>query len=68
MADIRAITYMGPGRVEVKASDFPKLETPRGEKAGRGVILKIVSTNICGSDMHMVHGRTPSPAGIPTAV
>lgn len=63
MADNRAITYMGPGKVEVKAIDFPKLETPRGEKAGHGVILKIVSTNICGSDLHMVHGRTPSPAG-----
>lgn len=63
MADNRAITYMGPGKVEVKAIDFPKLETPRGRKAEHGVILKIVSTNICGSDLHMVHGRTPSPGG-----
>jgi glutathione-independent formaldehyde dehydrogenase len=28
------------------------------------VILKIVSTNICGSDQHMVRGRTTAPAGL----
>jgi glutathione-independent formaldehyde dehydrogenase len=28
------------------------------------VILKIVATNICGSDQHMVRGRTTAPAGL----
>jgi glutathione-independent formaldehyde dehydrogenase len=28
------------------------------------VILKLVSTNICGSDQHMVRGRTTAPAGM----
>ena len=28
------------------------------------MILKIVSTNICGSDQHMVRGRTTAPAGM----
>jgi glutathione-independent formaldehyde dehydrogenase len=28
------------------------------------VILKIVSTNICGSDQHMVRGRTTAPHGL----
>ena len=32
-------------------------------KADHGVILKCVSTNICGSDQHMVRGRTTAPAG-----
>jgi glutathione-independent formaldehyde dehydrogenase len=32
-------------------------------EAPHGVILKIVSTNICGSDQHMVRGRTTAPAG-----
>lgn len=63
MADNRAIAYAGPDQVEVKHIDFPKLETPRGKKAEHGVILKIIVTNICGSDLHMVHGRTPSPPG-----
>jgi hypothetical protein len=29
-----------------------------------GVILKVVTTNICGSDQHMVRGRTTAPAGM----
>src|SRR5439155_1682405 len=35
-----------------------------GRKCQHGVILKIVSTNICGSDQHMVRGRTTAPAGL----
>src|SRR5206468_7570189 len=33
-------------------------------KCEHGVILKIISTNICGSDQHMVRGRTTAPAGL----
>ncbi|MEJ7925713.1 alcohol dehydrogenase catalytic domain-containing protein [Sphingobium sp. AN641] len=28
------------------------------------MILKVLSTNICGSDQHMVRGRTTAPAGL----
>jgi glutathione-independent formaldehyde dehydrogenase len=35
-----------------------------GRKTPHGAILKIVSTNICGSDQHMVRGRTTAPAGL----
>src|SRR5690348_12153859 len=54
---------MGPGKVEVQTIDFPKLELGN-RKCEHGVILKIVSTNICGSDQHMVRGRTTAPAGL----
>ena len=64
MANNRGIAYMGPGQVEVKAIDFPKLVGPGGRKCEHGVILKIVSTNICGSDQHMVRGRTTAPIGL----
>src|SRR3954466_5092687 len=73
MADNRGVAYMGAGQVEVQSIDFPKLEmqdgpgVPKeneGRKAEHGVILKIVSTNICGSDQHMVRGRTTAPAGL----
>lgn len=64
MADNRGVAYMGPGKVEVKAIDFPKLIGPGGRKCDHGVILKVVSTNICGSDQHMVRGRTTAPKGI----
>ena len=35
-----------------------------GRKCPHGVILKVVSTNICGSDQHMVRGRTTAPQGL----
>ena len=64
MASNRGVAYLGPGEVEVQSIDFPKLEGPNGRKCQHGVILKIVSTNICGSDQHMVRGRTTAPKGI----
>src|SRR6202047_5206962 len=55
---------MEPGKVEVQSIDYPKLENPAGKKINHGVILKVVSTNICGSDQHMVRGRTTAPTGM----
>jgi glutathione-independent formaldehyde dehydrogenase len=40
------------------------LVDPKGKRAEHGVILKVVSTNICGSDQHMVRGRTTAPVGL----
>jgi glutathione-independent formaldehyde dehydrogenase len=54
---------MGPGVVEIQSIDFPKLALGN-RKCEHGVILKIVSTNICGSDQHMVRGRTTAPKGL----
>ncbi|MDV8020153.1 formaldehyde dehydrogenase, glutathione-independent [Rhodococcus sp. IEGM 1330] len=73
MADNRAVTYAGPGKVEVQDIEFPGLELTDGpgvnpanvgRKCEHGVILKVVSTNICGSDQHMVRGRTTAPEGL----
>ncbi|WP_396134739.1 formaldehyde dehydrogenase, glutathione-independent [Cellulomonas sp. ATA003] len=35
-----------------------------GRKVNHGVILKTVATNICGSDQHMVRGRTTAPPNL----
>src|SRR5258705_3377293 len=35
-----------------------------GRQCQRGVILKVISTNVCGSDQHMVRGRTTAPEGL----
>jgi glutathione-independent formaldehyde dehydrogenase len=45
---------------------MPKSETDPfgGKDAPHGIILKIVTTNICGSDQHMVRGRTTAPQGL----
>src|ERR1700733_2223746 len=64
MASNRGVVYVGPGKVEVQNIDFPKLVDPRGRRCDHGVILKVVSTNICGSDQHMVRGRTTAQPGL----
>jgi len=52
----------------VQSIPYPKLElnTPGypHRKCDHGVILKTVATNICGSDQHMVRGRTTAPKGL----
>ena len=73
MAENRGVAYMGTGKVEVQNIDFPGFELKDGpgvnpDNVGRqlphAAILKIVSTNICGSDQHMVRGRTTAPDGL----
>jgi glutathione-independent formaldehyde dehydrogenase len=60
----RGVAYIKQNHVEVQPIPFPKLEDPRGRRIDHGVILKVVTTNICGSDQHMVRGRTTAPAGL----
>ncbi|MBP2368192.1 formaldehyde dehydrogenase, glutathione-independent [Pseudonocardia parietis] len=71
MPDNRVVVYKGPGQVAVESIDYPKLELPTEvveglkikKKAPHAAILKVVTTNICGSDQHMVRGRTTAPVG-----
>ncbi|MCX6599583.1 MAG: alcohol dehydrogenase catalytic domain-containing protein, partial [Acidobacteria bacterium] len=63
MASNRGVAFIAPGKVEVQSIDYPKLAIG-SRRCDHGVILKIVSTNICGSDQHMVRGRTTAPAGL----
>jgi Alcohol dehydrogenase GroES-like domain len=64
MASNHGVVYLGPNKVEVQSIDYPKMQNPQGKSIEHGVILRIVSTNICGSDQHMVRGRTTAPKGI----
>ena len=63
MQNNRGVAYIKPGVVQVQNIDFPKLELGK-RKCNHGVILKVISTNICGSDQHMVRGRTTAPEGL----
>jgi len=64
---------MGPGDVQVQSIPYPVLaldstgspvESERQKRdCQHGVVLKVVTTNICGSDQHMVRGRTSLPGG-----
>ncbi|MGA9858350.1 MAG: alcohol dehydrogenase catalytic domain-containing protein, partial [Solirubrobacteraceae bacterium] len=73
MADNRGVAYLGTGKVEIQNIDYPTWEMKDGpgvpsasvgRKLPHGAILKLVSTNICGSDQHMVRGRTTAPEGL----
>ena len=73
MADNRGVAYVGTGQVEVRDIEYPTFELQDGpgvnpanvgRKLPHAAILKVVSTNICGSDQHMVRGRTTAPEGL----
>ena len=73
MAGNRAVVYRGTGTVTVEDISYPELiirDGPGvnplnvGRKCEHGVVVKVVTTNICGSDQHMVRGRTTAPEGL----
>ena len=64
MPSNRGVVYLKPGMVEVQKIDFPTFRNPAGKPNDHGVILKVTTTNICGSDQHMVRGRTTAPPGM----
>lgn len=64
MAENRAVVYQGPYNLVVQDVGFPKMEA-KGKAVQHGVILQILATNICGSDLHMYHGRTDMLPGTP---
>ena len=64
MADNTGVVYLGQNKVEVQSIPFPTMKSPAGKDITHGAILRVVSTNICGSDQHMVRGRTTAPTGM----
>src|SRR6201996_8473143 len=73
MSDNRGVAYIEPGKVEVQSIDFPTFELKDGpgvnpanvgRKLPHAAIVRCVTTNICGSDQHMVRGRTTAPEGL----
>jgi len=73
MPDNKAVIYKGPGNVAVETTEYPTFELQDGpgvnpanvgRKTPHAAILKVVATNICGSDQHMVRGRTTAPTGL----
>ena len=54
---MKALVYNGPKNVSVKNVPDAKIEQPTD------VLMRITSTNICGSDLHMYEGRTDVETG-----
>jgi threonine dehydrogenase-like Zn-dependent dehydrogenase len=53
---MKALVYHGPRKVSVDNVDDATIEKPTD------VLVRITTTNICGSDLHMYEGRTDMPA------
>ncbi len=73
MPSNRGVAYLEPGKVEVQNIDYPELVLKDGpgvnpanvgRRLDHGVVLKVVTSNICGSDQHMVRGRTTAPPNL----
>lgn len=55
---MRAVVWKGPNKVAVEQVDDPRIESPTD------VLVRISTTGICGSDLHMFEGRTAAKPGV----
>lgn len=51
---MKALVYDGPGKIQLKDVPLPKIEKTTD------VLVKILKTTICGTDLGILHGKTPS--------
>ena len=54
---MRGVTFQAPGEVRVEDVPEPALESPDD------AIVQIEASGVCGSDLHIYHGRTPVEPG-----
>lgn len=54
---MKALVYQGPREVTVEEVPDARIERPTD------VLVRVTSTNICGSDLHMYEGRTTLETG-----
>jgi 2-desacetyl-2-hydroxyethyl bacteriochlorophyllide A dehydrogenase len=54
---MRAVTFQAPGEVRVDEKAEPRLE------AGDDALVRVDASGICGSDLHIYHGRVPVEQG-----
>jgi alcohol dehydrogenase len=51
---MKGLVYGGPGKIELKEIPKPRVEKPTD------ALVKIIKTTICGTDLGILHGKTPS--------
>lgn len=51
---MKGLVYGGPGKIELKEIPVPVIEKPTD------ALVKISKTTICGTDLGILHGKTPS--------
>jgi len=55
---LKAVVYQEPFKVTVEEMPDAKIED------ANDAVVRITTTNICGSDLHMYEGRTPAEPGM----
>lgn len=53
-ATMKGLVYGGPGKIELKEIPVPSIEKPTD------ALVRILKTTICGTDLGILHGKTPS--------
>lgn len=51
---MKGLVYGGPGKIELRDIPVPQIER------STDVIVKVTKTTICGTDLGILHGKTPS--------
>lgn len=51
---MKGLVYEGPGKIVLKELPVPTIQKPTD------AVVKIVKTTICGTDLGILHGKTPS--------
>ena len=54
-----SVVYRGPGKVSVEDTGYPRMVDPKGQPMPHAVIIQLIATNICGSDLHVSSPRHP---------
>lgn len=53
-ATMKGLVYGGPGKISLKEIPRPVIEKPTD------ALVKVIKTTICGTDLGILHGKTPS--------
>ena len=54
---MQAVTFQAPGEVRLEDKPEPQLSAPTD------AIVRVAATGVCGSDLHIYHGRVPVAPG-----
>src|SRR5215467_4733727 len=54
---MRAVTFQAPGEVRIEEKDDPEVV------AADDAVVRVEASGICGSDLHIYHGRVPVEPG-----
>jgi len=54
---MRAVTFQAPGEVRIEEKSEPEVS------AGDDALVRVEASGICGSDLHIYHGRVPVEPG-----